>query len=59
LVGTQKDVGSCKGFNDKVKKEICEIVVGLQQNLIKKSSFTKEEESAEAGEKRKNNKRFG
>lgn len=52
LVGTQKDAGSCKGVTDKVKEK-CEIVVGLQQNLIKKSSFNKEEESAEASEKRK------
>uniref|UniRef100_A0A151UIM8 DUF659 domain-containing protein n=1 Tax=Cajanus cajan TaxID=3821 RepID=A0A151UIM8_CAJCA len=32
-----------------------EIVVGLQQNLIKKSSLNKEEESIEAGDKRKGN----
>jgi len=32
-----------------------EIVVGLQKNLFKKSSFNKEEKNAEVGEKRKNN----
>nr|KYP37281.1 hypothetical protein KK1_041536 [Cajanus cajan] len=32
-----------------------EIVVGLQQNLIKKSCLNKEEESLEAGDKRKDN----
>lgn len=35
----------------------CE-VVGLQQNLFKKPSLNKEGESADAGEKRKNNKTF-
>nr|KYP57982.1 hypothetical protein KK1_004270 [Cajanus cajan] len=55
LAGTQKVVGACKLVTDEVKKEMWEIVVGLQQNLIKKSSLNKEEESLEAGDKRKGN----
>ena len=36
LARTQKDVGACRAANDKVKKQMWDIVVGLQQNLIKK-----------------------
>ena len=55
LAGTQKDVGACKDAPNEVKKEMWEIVVGLQQKLNKKSSFTlNDEEMAKAGEKRKN-----
>jgi len=35
LAGTQKDVGACKDAPDEVKKEMWEIVVGLQQKLNK------------------------
>ncbi|XP_068466227.1 uncharacterized protein [Phaseolus vulgaris] len=55
LASTQKDVGACKDAPDEVKKETWEIVVGLEQKLNKKSSFTlNDEEMAKAGEKRKN-----
>jgi len=54
LAGTQKDVGACKDVTDEVKKEMLEIVVGLQQNLNKKSRLNMEEETIEASEKRKN-----
>ncbi|XP_068498554.1 uncharacterized protein [Phaseolus vulgaris] len=55
LADTQKDVGACKDAPDEVKKEMWEIVVGLQQKLNKKSSFTlNDEEMTKAGEKRKN-----
>jgi len=55
LASTQKDVGACEDAPDEVKKEMWEIVVGLQQKLNKKSSFTlNDEEIAKASEKRKN-----
>ncbi|CAJ1943670.1 unnamed protein product [Sphenostylis stenocarpa] len=41
-----KDVRTCKGVTDQVK-EMWEIVVGLQQNLIKKSILNVEEKSEE------------
>ena len=49
-----KDVGACKDVTNEVKKEMWEIVVGLQQKLNKKSSFKIEEETTKASEKRKN-----
>jgi len=54
LIGTQKDVGACKDVTDEVKKEMWEIVVGLQQNLNKKSRLNMEEGTIEASEKIKN-----
>jgi len=54
LAGTQKNVGACKDVPEEVKKEMREIVVGLQQKLNKKSSLNMDEEMAEtAGDKRK------
>ena len=54
LAGTQKDVGACKDAPDEVKKEMWEIVVGLQQKLNKKSSLSLDDEEMEkADEKRK------
>ena len=36
LAGTQKDVGPCLAVSEAVKNEMWNIVVGLQQNLVKK-----------------------
>ena len=47
-------IGACKDVTDEVKKEMWEIVVGLEQNLNKKSRLNTEEETIEASEKRKN-----
>ena len=61
LVGTQKDVGAYGAIIDEVKKQMWDIIVGLQQNLIKKRRDAIEERGATnndgedcfAGEKRK------
>lgn len=53
MAGTQKDIGACKAVPDKVKKEILQIVVGLEERLISKSSTNK---SGDVGEKRKGSK---
>lgn len=56
LAGTNKDVAICRVVPDEVRKEMWDIVVGLQQNLINKSSGKEEEiEEGEVGEKRKAN----
>ena len=36
LAGTQKEVVACKSVTDEVKGEMFEVVVGLQQKLMKK-----------------------
>ena len=50
MAGTQKDVGACGAVSDELKKEMWDIVVGLQQNLIKKTK-----DGREVGEGRTNN----
>ncbi|XLS52131.1 hypothetical protein HN51_012808, partial [Arachis hypogaea] len=37
LAGTKKDVEPCMGVSDEVKKDMFDIVVGLQKNLVKKT----------------------
>jgi len=56
LVGTQKDIGACKGVIDGMKKDMCEIVVDLKKSLIKISSLNKKKESVDIDDKRKMNK---
>ena len=41
--GAQKDVGACRASTDEAEKEMWDIVVGLQQNLIKKTRDAVEE----------------
>jgi len=52
LAGTQKDVVSCKSVTDEVKREMFEIVVGLQQKLMKKTRLDTDDDVIEI-EKRK------
>lgn len=56
LVGTQKDVLACLKVIDEVNKQIWDIVVDLQQNLVNKSTINQEEENVEVGAKRNVNK---
>ncbi|XLR35127.1 hypothetical protein S83_063027, partial [Arachis hypogaea] len=59
LAGTQKDVGACTTVSDEVKKQMWDVVSGLQVNLMKKTNMggaspgeaTKEVDTT--GEKRK------
>ncbi|XLV04093.1 hypothetical protein S245_018430, partial [Arachis hypogaea] len=59
LAGTQKDVGACTAVSDEIKKQMWDVVSGLQVNLMKKTSVggaspgeaTKEVDTT--GEKRK------
>lgn len=53
LAGTQKDVGACRAVPEEVKKEIWEIVVGLQEKLLKKTIPQVEEEEDVGDLKRK------
>ena len=46
LAGTQNDVGAYGAITDEVKKQMWDIVVGLQQNLIKKTRDVVEEGGA-------------
>ncbi|RYR47016.1 hypothetical protein Ahy_A07g032914 [Arachis hypogaea] len=39
LVGTQKDVGTCTTVSDEVKKQMWDVVSGLQVNLMKKTNM--------------------
>ncbi|RYR13469.1 hypothetical protein Ahy_B04g070453 [Arachis hypogaea] len=39
LTGTQKDVGACTAVSDEVKKQMWDVVSGLQVNLMKKTSM--------------------
>ncbi|RYR39494.1 hypothetical protein Ahy_A09g045050 [Arachis hypogaea] len=39
LVGTQKDVGACTTVSDEVKKQMWDVVSGLQVNLMKKTNM--------------------
>ena len=40
--GTQKDVWAYRDISNEVKKEMWDIVVGLQQNLVKKTRYVEE-----------------
>ncbi|RYR14645.1 hypothetical protein Ahy_B04g071302 [Arachis hypogaea] len=39
LAGTQKDVGACTTVSDEVKKQMWDVVSGLQVNLMKKTNM--------------------
>ncbi|XLR27849.1 hypothetical protein HN51_041158, partial [Arachis hypogaea] len=39
LAGTQKDIGACTAVSDEVKKQMWDVVSGLQVNLTKKTSM--------------------
>ncbi|KAK8926167.1 hypothetical protein KSP39_PZI018649 [Platanthera zijinensis] len=50
LAGTKKDVGACRAVPAEVKKEMREIVVGLQEKLVKKTIPNMEEKKEDIGD---------
>ncbi|XLS44437.1 hypothetical protein HN51_001302, partial [Arachis hypogaea] len=52
LARTKKDVEPCMGISDEVKKDMFDIVVGLQKNLVKKTGeFEEKIQSKDEGVK--------
>ncbi|XLR47865.1 hypothetical protein HN51_032096, partial [Arachis hypogaea] len=49
LVGTKKDIELCIGVFNEVKKEMFDIVVALQKNLVKTRDFEKKIQSKDGG----------
>jgi len=39
LAGTQEDVVACRSVTDEIKREMFEVVVGLQQKLMEKNKY--------------------
>jgi hypothetical protein len=44
LAGTQKDVDACKAVPDEIKREMLQICIRLQENLMKKTEAMVDEE---------------